>query len=210
MDDEHKIIWHDDENEEPKLATKAFILNAPPRSGKDSLKDYMIENTAAGEYMFKAKLFAIAYVSGNFTPTEWQSVWIPRYESDLKDEPWERLGGLSQRQYLIKISEEWIKPTFGNDYFGICLADSIRTDNLDLAIISDGGFPDEVQPLIDILGKENVFILQWNKKGCSFDNDSRNYITEYPENIVNLGENIHGELEDFCKRAHRIINGLLV
>lgn len=207
MSDE--IIWYDGETEEKRLETHAFILNAPPRSGKDSLKDYLMTNLDAGEFMFKSKLFAIAYVTANFTPLEWKNVWWPRYESNMKDKPWDRLGGLSQRDYLIKISEEWIKPVFDNDYFGKCLADDIKSTPIDVAIVSDGGFPDEIQPLIDILGKERVHILQWTKDGCTFDNDSRDYITAYPNCIVDLGENVHDELDDFCRRAHRIINGII-
>ena len=192
------VIWDKPSNDE---STKIFILNAPPRAGKDSLAEYLHKELGASKFSFKDKLFAIAFVTGNFTRDEWLNVWIPRYNTDAKDKPWDRIGGISQRDYLIKISEEWIKPHYGNDYFGNCLVNNINNQRCDIAVVSDGGFVDEIEPLFNKYGKENVYIVQWSKKGCSFENDSRDYIDDYPDNIIKVGENVQDHFDVFAEKA---------
>ena len=153
------------------------VLNAPPRSGKDSVADALTRNrnnwnTAS----FKARLIKVAR---ECTPQISDSVWDARYDTQ-KDEPWDRLGGLSQREYLIKISEEWIKPLFGKDYFGRAALVDIYLKKENVILIPDGGFIEEVRPLAE---NNKVLILQWERDKCSFDNDSRDYIRLMHENV---------------------------
>ena len=43
--------------------------------------------------------------------------------------------------------------------------------------MTDGGFIEEVCPLVDQLGYENVLILHLYRENTSFEKDSRRYIT---------------------------------
>ena len=44
-------------------------------------------------------------------------------------------------------------------------------------VFSDGGFAEEVNEVVKSVGAENVYVLQWKAEGCSFDNDSRRYLS---------------------------------
>lgn len=159
------------------------ILNAPPRAGKDSLAEYLrvqqyndsalsMCNTHTSVYSFKRypmqlidKIIDIAGIS--------HDEWEERYYSDLKDFPWVKLGGISQRDFITKVCEEWIKPVFGDKVFGNAaretVLDRLNSSLVDryhseLIVFTDGGFIEEVEPLINKSVKNNKFnvvIAQW-------------------------------------------------
>jgi hypothetical protein len=169
--------------------TKVFVLNCFPRQGKDHLAKFLKANHRFHHFEFKSRLFDLAL---EIADVEWAE-WGLRYET-MKEIPWEKLGGLSQRQFLIKISEEWIKPVFGERYFGERLADSIERSRCKLAVVSDGGFEQELIPLYEKFGEENVYICQWNKDNSdAFKGDSRNWITR--GNIITLPDNDGKDLD---------------
>lgn len=163
---------------------KIFILNCFPRQGKDYLARWLWLNEGFTNRQFKDKLFDIALEVSGIGDNEWFS----RYETNDKELPWDKLGGLSQRQFLIKISEEWVKPVFGKDYFGKSLCQQIKSEvkrgDMHFAI-SDGGFVEETQILADEFGYDNVFVCQWNKSNPeAFKNDSRSWIEGFQTIIL--------------------------
>ena len=90
------------------------LLNSPAGAGKDTIGAMLAEVLFGDVCQFKDKLFEIAILAANVSETE----WFLRYnQRELKEKPWDKLGGLTQREYLIRISEEWVKPTLGDDYF---------------------------------------------------------------------------------------------
>ncbi len=106
------------------------------------------------------------------------------YESrKMKETPLELFDGLSVRQAMIKVSEEVIKPSYGNQYFGVAAANELVDGALN--IFSDGGFEEEIVPLIEVVGKENFFVIRLERYRCNFDNDSRNYLKHYDYKIKN-------------------------
>lgn len=167
--------------------TKIVVLNCPPRSGKDTIANEFVKQDGFVMQSFKSKLIEIALLISNVSKEEWDA----RYENN-KDEPWERLGGLSQRQYLIKISEEWVKPVHGKTYFGDIIAEN--SDSYEISILPDGGFEEEVRPLYEKYYTK-LLIVQWSRKGCNFDNDSRNWITGYPNVTMRVRDN-NSSIED--------------
>jgi hypothetical protein len=92
----------------------------------------------------------------------------------LKERAESRLGGLSRREALIYVSEEIIKPKFGKDFFGVKAAQEL--DNTDNYCFSDGGFQEELVPIINKLGADNIILIQLTREGCDFSSDSRRYI----------------------------------
>jgi hypothetical protein len=100
-------------------------------------------------------------------------------DRDEKEIPRDQLGGRSPRQALIYVSEEVVKPAFGQDYFGRYAAQRLTPGALH--IFSDGGFIKEIQPVIDAVGPENLLLVQLHRDGFSFEGDSRRYI---PTNYV--------------------------
>ena len=154
---------------------KVVIFNCPPRSGKDAVAEIIKEKRGIPTFSFKKRLIEIALAISGVS----HEVWNARYETK-KDEPWDKTFGLSQRQFLITVSEDLIKPNFGQDYFGIALARqiSVYQGNADFCIVTDGGFESEIKPL-EAYG-HSVKILQWEATfsgaRTNFDNDSRNYV----------------------------------
>ena len=96
-----------------------------------------------------------------------------------KEEPTELLGGMSPREAQIWLSEEVMKPKFGDDIFGKIAANRIENASIgdnDLWVCSDSGFVEEAEVLVDKFGRLNVLILQIKRENTSFDGDSRSYI----------------------------------
>lgn len=168
-------------------SNKIIIFNGPPRSGKDTFADkleHVYENKwfnsdvifIAMRESFKDSLVHLVLDFYNIHEDEWDD----RYEHS-KEEPWDALGGRSQREALIDMSENKIKPMFGNDFFGKAAARKLQTGSDSdgdgrLYIFSDGGFVEEIQPLIDKFGKENILIIRLHREGFDFSNDSRGFL----------------------------------
>lgn len=163
------------------------VLNGAPRSGKDSYANRLTDYT---HRRFKDNLVDLALKMSGVSREDWED----RYEAYVyvngseptrilhwrKDEPWYELGGLSQRQYLIWLSEEVIKPVHGKQVFGERLKadldfESAMHDRNDF-VTSDGGFDEEVQPFVDDPEWE-VIVIKIKREGCTFEGDSRNYLT---------------------------------
>lgn len=184
------------------MTTKIVILNSPPRSGKDTTADGLVLNNLWYIAYFKKHLIHLALTVSGVSVEDWDE----RYQ-EQKDLPWHLLGGLSQRQFLIKISEDWVKPTFGAEYFGNFLVADINKGsqlNDNVFIIPDGGFEEEVIPLIRFFGEENILILQWGRGGRTFKNDSRDWIRGFPSITQPLPKN-NGYIQDHINRVEGCI-----
>lgn len=186
---------------------KIVIFNGQPGSGKDQACEFAVlgEDHLATHFSFKHRLINITL---SIFGIDWWS-WDSRYQDRvLKEQPWDRLNGLTQRQALITVSEEMIKPIFGKDFFGKAAVDYIHEDIEmskdvgaeipDLYVCSDGGFNEEIVPLCEAFGAENIYIVRIERDGCSWEGDSRNWITsdEVPDNnYITIFNN--GTLEEF-------------
>jgi hypothetical protein len=74
---------------------------------------------------------------------------------------------------MIYVSEKVIKPKRGLDYFGLQVANEI--DMSKNYAISDGGFVDELLPVINRVGSNNFVLVQLTREGCDYSTDSRRY-----------------------------------
>ena len=151
---------------------------------------------------FKQRLIEIALSMSSMDEYDWWRIYNNRADPTLpnKETPLEELGGISQRQLLIKISEEWMKPLFGQDVFGKALVQNIQTafsfNPFNTFYVGDGGFTRELPPVFDYFGKENVMLVRIYRKGRSFEGDSRKYL---PMELFDVGVDIlnNGTLESF-------------
>lgn len=146
-----------------------IILNGAPGCGKDTTGHFLQE---AGMliYSFKKPMFDIARA---VLPEDSFGFFMRDYnDREQKERPQDYLGGLSIRQFMIHISEQWVKPTFGGSHFGKLAADNIST--LD-TVVTDGGFPAEVVPLLQKGHK--IVIVRLHRKNCTFAGDSRAMLT---------------------------------
>ena len=77
--------------------------------------------------------------------------------------------------------------------------------------VSDGGFPEEIQPVIDHVGAENITIVRIHREGCDFSNDSRNYLTQdmFEDKINFVDVDNNASIEKFETDVVYIIGGIL-
>ena len=151
---------------------KVILFNAPPGAGKDFAAECIINNfnnTIHNKFAKVLKERTHALYGFN---------WRPHYYyEDCKEDPHKDFLGLSPRQAYIKVSETYFKPTHGNDVFGVLLGNELDKLEWDLAVISDSGFKEEAQVLINKYGENNIILVRVHREGYNFDNDSRNYIS---------------------------------
>lgn len=96
---------------------------------------------------------------------------------------------LSIREAIIYTSEIVAKPLYGENIFGVKRAHKVGSyddprlfiDASSAAFVVEGEVKaDEVGPLIDLVGQENILLLRIHseERGCTFEGDSRRYIPD--------------------------------
>jgi len=120
---------------------------------------------------------------------------------------------LTLRQWMIKYSEEFMKPIFGKDIFGKIAYSEIKEklnvhDNI---FITDSGFAEETSFIVKSLNEEydgciKFVLVHLSREGFSFKNDSRSYIDvpEISKDQIYEIEN-KGTIDDFCNEFIKII-----
>jgi hypothetical protein len=148
-----------------------YIFNGPPSSGKDDACKFLKKHFNYQHLQFKDQLFID---TANHFEVSLDWFMLDYDDRILKEMPRDELKGLSKREALIHVSENVIKPKYGKDYFGMKTAEKLDI-SLDYCF-SDGGFVEEVYPLINRVGPEKMCIVQIYRNGYTFSSDSRNYI----------------------------------
>ena len=149
------------------------ILNAPAGAGKDTIGAILESSYGHKLGCFKQPMFDIAKsVLGETLFKVFMELYNDR---ETKEQPQALLGGLSCRQFMIKISEGWVKPVFGEEYFGERMLQSISLFDESVTTVTDGGFPRELFPSL----KAGIPVLVFRLRGRgSFDGDSRRYLRD--------------------------------
>jgi len=183
-----------------------ILFNGPPRSGKDAAADFFKHRKGWKHLSFKYQLYkeTCNYFGCNYA---W---FMERYENrSLKEVAHIDLGHMSCREAMIYVSEKIIKPKQGLDYFGKQVAGEI-----DLAknyAISDGGFVDELIPVINKVGTDNFILVQLTREGCDYSTDSRRYfdgnlVAEHAIDKYTIINSKYILPHKFKVRTHRIHN----
>lgn len=145
------------------------ILNGAPGVGKDTIGKMLEDQAGLTIRSFKQPMFDIAKATlGEAGFIKFMELYDNRL---TKEQSTPLLGGLSPREFMIEISEKWIKPRFGADYFGCRFVADLPVTGV---VATDGGFPDEVRPMLDVT---KVVIVRLHRAGYSFAGDSRRFIT---------------------------------
>lgn len=185
------------------LMKQILILNGPPGCGKDALASHIAENVKTAKHlMFKESLYKLALDAAGLQSHYTELFTDRQLKESVATSPFYVAGQkVSPRQWLIHISENLIKPNFGKSFFGDRAASVIAASNAKLFVFSDGGFKEEVLPLIDV---GHVTIIQIKRPNCSFNGDSRNWLTPemLPFRSVNMFTlNNSGTLEQFLQEG---------
>lgn len=151
-----------------------ILVNGPPGSGKDTLAEFLQTIGWVNHVRFKDELYKEASrISG--IPVDFLVNLATDRKAKERPNPNFMVGAtpLSPREYLIHVSETVIKPLKGADYFGVCTAEKLGK----YTVISDSGFVEEFRPVADRATK--LLVVKLKRKGCSFENDSRDYLPEH-------------------------------
>ena len=157
---------------------KVIALNGPPGSGKDTVADWLLRSIfkIKNPYCLHTKMTRPLKAAHKAI----LNIDEEKEAEEIKDIPLHILADkYTLREFDILLSEEFMKPNFGKDIFGKLWIDNNRpyikqTDTI--FIISDLGFQEELQPLINYFGAEAILIIQLERDGCSFENDNRSYV----------------------------------
>lgn len=181
--------------------TKVIILNGPPRSGKDTIGTFAADDWGFATLAFKEPMYRIAADTVGMSYED----FMFNYETDgWKDTKVKGWGGKSVRDLMIAISETYIKPFFGEDYFGRKVAEKMEKMSPYVAhyIMTDGGFFAEVDALVK--AGIDVYVVHMFRDGCTFEGDSRDYI-DHPEVTTLMLEN-NGTIEEALEELTRMLS----
>lgn len=181
---------------------KIILLNGPASSGKDFAADFIVNNF---KYARKDKF---AKVLKERTHALYGFSWRPHdYYEKVKEVPSDDFFGLSPRQAYINVSEIYFKPIYGKKIFGTILAQELDKYEWEIVAISDSGFVEEAEVLIDKYGKENILLIRIEREGYTFKEDSRNYI-DLGDEICNITINNDGT-ENYLKIIESLVDSIV-
>ena len=150
-----------------------ILLNGPPGCGKDTaagfIKKYL---DLCREYKMSMPLKSALRTLLCIEDERWKEMLA----YGAKDEPL-LPKGVSIRQALIRLSEDYLKPMLGDDIFGhIAVRHLIRMASAANIVIPDTGFTDEVVPILKEFTAKKIRIIRLSRPGYFYTNDSRSDI----------------------------------
>lgn len=146
------------------------IFNGPPASGKDEAASLFKEKFGFGNLSFKYQLFKETIEHFKVDKEWFMEGYNDRSQKEKKEFA---LGDRSRREAMIHVSEDIIKPRNGKSFFGWKVSKEIEEGKH--YAIADGGFIEELEPIIEKVGNENIIIVQLTREGYDYSTDSRRY-----------------------------------
>lgn len=201
-----------------KFTGKVLLCNAPPNAGKDSITEALCKALGSSHSEFKeelykatANLFKVPYgvLRGLAVDRETKEevndllyLTIPQYNRLCRvtggefAEAEEEMAFITPREALIYTSEVHIKPMYGKTYFGEKAAEAMDLEKG--AIFSDSGFNEEMMPIIEKVGKDNVYVVKFTREGADdFEGDSRDWL-EVPKGVACLETTNDGTIQELA------------
>lgn len=177
---------------------KIILLNGAPRSGKDTFGKRFAKKHGGKVMKFAEPIKAACaamYCGGS------RALFDSYDTPEEKDKAHAVFFGKTTREVQISISEEYMKPLYGQDIFGHILSNSLDRDIQDerrahspVYFITDSGFDKEAFVLINRFGVENIKLIRLHRDGHTFKGDSRGYVNLDKQGITGTDiDNIEGE-----------------
>lgn len=189
---------------------KIILINGPAGSGKDTmaekLKDKLGYFTKLEKFAKPIKLAVAAiYFGGNYEA-------FAKYDTfEAKKVPAEVFLGKTPREVQIAVSEFFLKPYHEDKrVFGKLMATRLKMADINQhVLVSDSGFREEAEELVDQFGAENILLVRLHREGYTFDGDSRSYINLDDLGVATLDiENEEGKADETAQKIYNIIQGV--
>lgn len=182
-----------------------YLLNGPPRSGKDSAAKFIRDHFGihqcahvklAGVLKRRTHaLYGLVDLHGHPLRAD--------FFEDVKEEPREEFGGLTPRAAYIAV-HRYLSDHHGTDVLGRLLIarSEVWRDRRANYVVSDVGSREQCQPILDTFGPENVVLIRLRRDGCEWDNRRR---VEIPEALVSYEVDNNGTLEELKETILRCL-----
>jgi hypothetical protein len=163
---------------------KFIVINGPPDSGKDTAANFIvsfIRRNAAHlcpmHIKFSEPLKKSAHALFDvFHNWDYYDSKEGRSQKNLANGDF---LGLSPREAYIAMHQKILDEMFGPEALGFIMRKRIvRHNSVQVFISSDGGFVDELEPIINLLGQRSVLLIELHAVGKTFEGDNRNYCGE--------------------------------
>ena len=195
-----------------------IMFNGPPRSGKDSACEIIMEHFPEVHYAyFKEVLYResakILGLDFNF----WAKVC---QNGDLKDLPMLTMSAgetgalMTPRDILIYLAEKVLKPKHGKDFIARKTACTIvdlikqqheQSNEAAVIVVPDLGFDYEIDTVRKMIPDAHVISVAVYRPGFTFEGDSRNYVKE-----ANFGLHNTGSYEDLENKVLRLFRNIIM
>ncbi len=198
---------------------KIILFNGPAGSGKDTAANLFKELYGDNTFAYKMalplkeachKLLGLEGSLEDLEPLKAEKIkFIVRKEFDYYPSPTSVVndcGEMTLRQFYIHVSENFMKPMFGQYIFGDLAVENIKNSTKPIVTVSDSGFAPEALPILKAFPKEDVFLVRIFREGKTFSGDSRGYI-ELPVCTFDLKNN--GTIEEYKDLLGRTFKNFL-
>lgn len=154
-----------------------YLLNGPPRSGKDTVAHIMTEDLFRGRHLkLAAELKERTHGAYRLLRHDGKPFDHDAYEAQ-KDVPREAFMGMTPRAAYIAFHEWYLKPMHGPAVLGRLLIEremrlAIRSERYPwtsgVTVVSDAGDAVQCQPLLLAWGPSNVTLVHLSRPGCEW------------------------------------------
>jgi len=148
---------------------KILLLNGPPRSGKDTIAEWLeTRGWYHGKFskVLKERCHDLYGMTGEAHDA---------FEEE-KDTVLPEFYGVSPRDAYINLSEDLMKPRHGEDIWVRMFVDELKNVSNDYIVVSDLGFQVEYETLMKLFGYKKISLGMIYRAGCDFSKDSRDYV----------------------------------
>lgn len=182
--------------------TKVIFINGAPRSGKDTAGEILQTYINNEHRKHHAVRFKFAEPLKQAAHCLFGQVSHAAYFENFKDHKLDAFHGMTPREVYIKLSEEFVKPNFSEDFFGqVCVSRIKRKQEMMekstelTTLITDSGFESEAKPVMNFVGVENCLLVRVLREGTSFQGDSRSHVQLNGVRTISVDNN--GTVGDF-------------
>jgi hypothetical protein len=158
-----------------------FLLNGPPRSGKDTaarLLGQLLGEGTTGHWKLAEQLKVRTHAMYDLRNALTGKPYAADHYETTKDEPSADFRGLTPRAAYIAAHERYWKPVHGPRILGELLVREIERSpfNLPHIVISDAGDDSQCEPLVEMVGAENTVLVHLSRPSATWNDNRRSFL----------------------------------